>query len=84
MPRWPISPTRRWGRSTQRAVAVWERAWDQFIPFLEYGPAMRKVLYTTNATESFNREMRKVLKTRTLFPGRRLGGQEALAGYPRL
>jgi putative transposase len=50
------------------AVAVWERAWDRFIPFLEYGPALRKVLYTTNAIESFNREMRKVLKTRTQFP----------------
>ena len=31
-------------------------------------PALRKVLYTTNAIESFNREMRKVLKTRTQFP----------------
>src|SRR5260370_1525280 len=50
------------------AVAVWERAWDRFIPFLEYGPAMRKVLYTTNAIESFNREMRNVLKTRTQSP----------------
>ncbi len=49
-------------------MAVWERAWDRFIPFLEYGPALRKVLYTTNAIESFNREMRKVLKTRTQFP----------------
>ena len=40
----------------------------RFIPFLEYGPALRKVLYTTNAIESFNREMRKVLKTTTQFP----------------
>ena len=49
-------------------MAVWERAWDRFIPFLEDGPALRKVLYTTNAIEAFNREMRKVLKTRTQFP----------------
>jgi putative transposase len=56
------------GRKYPAAVAVWERAWDKFIPFLEYGPALRKVLYTTNAIESFNREMRKVLKTRTQFP----------------
>ena len=56
------------GKKYPAAVAVWERAWDRFIPFLEYGPAMRKVLYTTNAIESFNREMRKVLKTRTQFP----------------
>ena len=56
------------GKKYPAAVAVWERAWDRFIPFLEYGPAMRKVLYTTNAIESFNREMRKVLKTRAQFP----------------
>ena len=56
------------GRKYPAAVAVWERAWDRFTPFLAYGPALRKVLYTTNAIESFNREMRKVLKTRTQFP----------------
>jgi putative transposase len=56
------------GRKYPAAVAVWERAWDKFIPFLEYKPALRRVLYTTNAIESFNREMRKVLKTRTQFP----------------
>jgi putative transposase len=56
------------GRKYPAAPAVWERAWDRFIPFLEYGPALRKVLYTTNAVESFNREMRKVLKTRSQFP----------------
>jgi putative transposase len=56
------------GRKYPAAAGVWERAWDKFIPFLEYGPGLRKVLYTTNAIESFNREMRKVLKTRTQFP----------------
>jgi putative transposase len=56
------------GRKYPAAVAVWERAWDRFTPFLRYGPALRRVLYTTNAVESFNREMRKVLKTRTQFP----------------
>jgi putative transposase len=56
------------GRKYPAAVAVWERAWDRFTPFLEYGPALRRVLYTTNAIESFNREMRKILKTRTQFP----------------
>lgn len=56
------------GRKYPAAVTVWERAWDRFIPFLEFPSALRKVLYTTNAIESFNREMRKVLKTRTQFP----------------
>jgi putative transposase len=56
------------GRKYPAAAAVWERSWDRFIPFLEFPPALRKVLYTTNCIESFNREMRKVLKTRTQFP----------------
>jgi putative transposase len=56
------------GRKYPAAVGVWERAWDRFIPFLEYPPALRKVLYTTNAIESFNRQMRKLLKTRGHFP----------------
>ena len=56
------------GKKYPAATAVWERAWDRFTPFLAYGPALRRVLYTTNAVESFNREMRKVLKTRTQFP----------------
>jgi putative transposase len=56
------------GKKYPAAVAVWERAWDRFIPFLEFPAALRRVLYTTNCIESFNREMRKVLKTRTQFP----------------
>nr|WP_246148016.1 transposase [Nonomuraea turkmeniaca] len=56
------------GKKYPAAVAVWERAWDKFTPFLEFPPALRKVLYTTNAIESFNRQMRKVLKTRGHFP----------------
>ena len=56
------------GRKYPAAAAVWERAWDRFIPFLQFGPKLRKVLYTTNCVEAFNREMRKVLKTRTQFP----------------
>jgi putative transposase len=43
------------GKKYPAAVAVWERAWDRFIPFLEYGPALRKVLYTTNAKASTGR-----------------------------
>ena len=43
------------GKKYPAAVAVWERAWDRFIPFLEYGPALRKVLYTTITSRSTGR-----------------------------
>jgi putative transposase len=37
------------GRKYPAAAAVWERAWDRFVPFLEFAPPIRKVIYTTNA-----------------------------------
>ena len=52
------------------------RAWsprgsgpDQFIPFLEFDSAIRKVIYTTNAIESVNFQLRKIIKNRGHFPG---------------
>ena len=56
------------GEKYPAAVSVWERAWDRFTPFLEFEPAIRKVIYTTNAIEAFNRQMRKIIKTRGHFP----------------
>ena len=50
-------------------VAAWDRAWDQFVPFLESGSAIRKVIYTTNAIESVNFQLRKIIKNRGHFPG---------------
>ena len=44
------------------AVAVWERAWDRFTPFLAFPPEVRRIIYTTNAIESFNYQIRKVIK----------------------
>ena len=56
------------GRKYPAAAGVWERAWERFVPFLEFEPAIRKVIYTTNTIESFNRQMRKIIKTRGHFP----------------
>jgi putative transposase len=49
-------------------VAAWDRAWPQFIPFLEFDTAIRKVIYTTNAIESINFQLRKIIKNRGHFP----------------
>ncbi len=56
------------GRKYPMAVKTWEDAWDRFIPFLEFGPATRKVIYTTNSIESLNYQMRKIIKNRGQFP----------------
>jgi putative transposase len=60
---------RDFGKKSPGMVAAWERAWDQFTPFLEFDSAIRKVIYTTNAIESMNYQLRKIIKNRGHFPG---------------
>jgi transposase-like protein len=47
---------------------MWRRAWEQIIPFFAYPPEVRKIIYTTNAIESLNMQLRKIIKTRGHFP----------------
>jgi putative transposase len=56
------------GRKYPAAVATWRNAWDRFTPFLEFPPELRKIIYTTNAIESLNYQLRKVIKNRGHFP----------------
>lgn len=56
------------GRKYPSAVASWENAWDRFTPFLAFGPALRRVIYTTNSIESLNYQLRKIIKNRGHFP----------------
>jgi transposase-like protein len=48
--------------------ASWRRHWEEVIPFYDYPPQIRKMIYTTNAIESLNMQLRKVLKNRGHFP----------------
>ena len=57
-----------WGQRFPTVVAAWRRAWDKVIPFFAFPPAVRKVVYTTNAIESINARLRKIIKTRGHFP----------------
>jgi putative transposase len=57
-----------WGGQYPGVVDVWRRAWDEFIPFLDYPVELRRVVYTTNAIESINFQLRKITKTRGHFP----------------
>ena len=57
-----------WGQKFPTVVAAWRRAWDKVIPFFAFPPAVRKVVYTTNAIESINARLRKIIKTRGHFP----------------
>ena len=57
------------GRKYPATVAAWERAWERFTPFLAFPPEVRKIIYTTNAIESLNYQLRKIIKNRGHFPG---------------
>ncbi len=57
-----------WGRKFPTVAAAWRRAWDQVIPFFTFPPEIRRVIYTTNAIESVNARVRKIIKTRGHFP----------------
>lgn len=56
------------GRKYPAAAMTWRNAWDRFIPFLAFPPELRKIIYTTNAIESLNYQLRKIIKNRGHFP----------------
>jgi len=58
-----------WGQKFPTVVSAWRRAWDRVIPFFAFPPEIRRVIYTTNAIESVNARLRKIIKTRGHFPG---------------
>lgn len=58
----------KWNKQHSAIHALWVRHWDQVIPFFAFPPAVRKVIYTTNAVESLNMSLRRIIKTRGSFP----------------
>ena len=46
----------------------WRRAWSEVIPFLDYPPEVRRLIYTTNAIEALNSKIRRAVRTRGHFP----------------
>lgn len=57
-----------WGKKFPTVADMWKRQWEQVIPFFAYPPAVRKIIYTTNAIESLHMQLRKVTKNRGHFP----------------
>ncbi|WOQ15636.1 IS256 family transposase [Raineyella sp. W15-4] len=56
------------GRKYPATVKTFTDAWERFTPFLAFPPELRRVIYTTNAIESLNYQLRKVTKNRGHFP----------------
>lgn len=59
---------KKWDSKYPTIRQMWRRNWERVIPFFDYPDDIRKVIYTTNAIESLNRSLRKVIKTKGAFP----------------
>lgn len=58
----------KWGDKYAMAVRSWENNWQDLATFFDYTPAIRRLIYTTNPIEGYNRQLRKVTKTKAVFP----------------
>jgi putative transposase len=58
----------RWGGKYAVAVRSWERHWEDLATMFEYPAEIRRLIYTTNTVEGYNRQLRKVVKTKGALP----------------
>jgi putative transposase len=58
----------KWGQRFPVITQAWLNAWEHVIPFLAFPAEVRRVIYTTNAIEALNRQLRKAIKTKGSFP----------------
>jgi transposase-like protein len=57
-----------WGTKYPAIRTLWRNAWPEFVPFLDYSPEIRRVIYSTNAIESLNARFRRATRARGHFP----------------
>jgi transposase-like protein len=58
----------RWGGKYAMAVRSWERNWEDLATMFDYPAEIRRLIYTTNTVEGYNRQLRKVVKTKGALP----------------
>jgi transposase-like protein len=58
----------QWDEQYPAISQIWLRHWDTIVPLFDYPMDIRKAIYTTHAIESLNRSLRKVIKTKAVFP----------------
>lgn len=58
----------KWKTKYPNSLKNWEENWDAICPFFAYSEPIRKIMYTTNTIESLNRQFRKYIKTKSVFP----------------
>jgi putative transposase len=63
----------KWGSRYPTIAPIWTRNWQQVIPFFAFPAEIRRIIYTTNAVESLNMSLRRIIKTRGAFPSEEAG-----------
>ena len=58
----------KWDKKYPMCVNSWKNNWAELSTYFKYPEGIRKLIYTTNAMENFNRQLRKVTKNKTIFP----------------
>lgn len=58
----------KWGEQYYIAIKSWRSNWSELSAFFKYPEPIRRIIYTTNAMESYNRQLRKVTKAKSVFP----------------
>jgi transposase-like protein len=58
----------KWGQKYPKAASSWRANWANLSTYFKYPQAMRTLIYTTNTIEGFNRQIRKVTKSKSVFP----------------
>lgn len=58
----------KWGDKYKHAISTWKNNWSNISTFFRYPPELRKIIYTSNAIEGLHRRIRKVTKSKSIFP----------------
>src|SRR6201988_2070891 len=73
----------QWGKRSPAIGQAWRRAWEYVVPLFAFPPAIRKVIYTTNAVESLNRSLPQNHQNARQLPHRRGRAEIAVPGDPQ-
>jgi putative transposase len=72
----------KWGQRYPAVIRLWDNAWSEFIPFLDYDVEIRRVICSTNAIESLNARYRRAIKARGHFPSEQAGWIQPISATP--
>jgi len=59
---------KKWGEKYPIVILSWRNNWEELSQYFKYPPDIRRIIYTTNTVEGFNRQLRKVTKSKGVFP----------------